>query len=108
MLQRCAGAHEVRVGELAGQVGAARVAQALYAVAVADVAVAVCQGHDEVVAKGLVAGLGRRPDVAQDSQGLLVLGALRGERGIVGEKPREDEGARALYCLAQIHVAALC
>ena len=108
VLQRGAGPHEVRLGELARQVGAAGVAQAPYAVAVADVAVAVRQGHDEVVAKGLMVGLGRRPGVAQDGQGLLVLGALRGERGVVGEKPREDEGARALYCLAQIHVAALC
>ena len=107
MLQDRHGMDEVGAGQAARQARCRDVAELLDAKAVADVAVAVGERAHEVVREGLAARRGLRPGGAQDAEGLLVPGALRGERRVVGEKSREDEGARALYGLAEIHWSPL-
>ena len=107
VLQDGDGVDELGVREAAGERRGADVAELLDSVAVADVTVAVRERPDQLKRARLLARRRVLPGSDQRGERVLVSRALRGERRVVNEKPGEHESARALDCLAQIHVRSL-
>ena len=107
VLHRGNAAHQVVVGEAAGEVRPAHVAQAVGAVGVACDAVAVGKVAHQVERERLRPGGGVHPLLHEQADGLLVLLAVGGQRRVVAEEARKREGVRMLYCLGEVHGSLL-